>query len=156
MTQKMKTGYVTYFMYSNCIEGVRTRRMLNAPISMIFKHTLRSYNMQNRLDLRNMIERIVDWMPGTQTLRYKSILRLRRYGVSCEKWLDVPVAFSKDALNLQLNQVDDFLVKESKLNAKNALMREYNRQTLHCYTRNRGRFLTYGGRYTPTVYDDGI
>jgi hypothetical protein len=154
MTQKMKTGYVTYFMYSNCIEGVTTRRMLNAPISMNFKHTLRSYHTQNRLDLRNMIERTVDWMPGTQTRRYKSIIRLRRYGINCEKWLDVSDDLSKDVLNLQLNQVADFLVKESKLIIKNALMREYNRQTLHCYTRNRGRFLTYGGRYTPTVYDE--
>jgi hypothetical protein len=99
---------------------------------------------QKKLDLRNMIEIITKWVPVTQTMHYGSRLSLRRYGIECEKWLDVHYDLNKDALNWQLNQNADFLVKESRLIVNNALMQEYNRQTLYCYTRNRERYSTYG------------
>jgi hypothetical protein len=46
--------------------------------------------------------------------------------------------------NLQINEIIKDVMESARIPAISALMQEYNRQTLYCYTRNRERFPTYG------------
>jgi hypothetical protein len=138
----LKTGYVTYFT-PNCYEGVKTRRMLNAPISMDFQHTLRSYMTPVRQDWRNCI-RIEQYRSDCTTISFVMQVGSRR--------LENRVRIDNSALdvmdeslrNLQINETIKDVMESARIPAKSALMQEYNRQTLHCYTRNRERFSTYG------------
>lgn len=141
-------GYKTHFAGVCEFEGVKTRRMLHAPVSMDFKHTLRSYMTRGFLDLYRLIERTKEPMPEFQTTRYKTRIRLETYDLRFERWLDVHdyelsgSASDIDRLNLKLNKIAYNLAEESKLAAITAVMREYNRRTLYCRTENRERFAT--------------
>ena len=135
-------GYKTYFMGANDYEGVKTRRMLNAPISMDFKHTLRSYMTQEKLDMRRLVR--IDEDPRFNCFEIVLILRLPFYSVIRRKLIS---RFEVDSMPQNLvyslmNQNVNKLIESAMLPVKLALMREYNRQTLHCYGRNRERFLT--------------
>ena len=46
--------------------------------------------------------------------------------------------------NLQINEIIKDVMESARIPVKSALMQEYNRQTLYCYTRNRERYSTYG------------
>lgn len=144
----MKTGYVTYFIYANYLEGVKTRRMLNAPISMNFRHTLRSYMTPVRQDWRDCVRVEQDNQFDCATISFvmqvgsrRSMWRLMRQVRLDNLGLNV---MDKQLINLQINETIEDVIDSARLPVKSALMREYNRQTLLCYTRNRGRFLTYG------------
>lgn len=140
----MKTGYITYFMGANYLEGVTTRRMLNAPISMDFKHTLRSYMTWEKLDMRRLVR--IEEDPRSNCFEVVLRLILSFHRVTRRKLISrFEVDFMPENLVYSLiNQSINQLIESSRLPVKSALMREYNRQTLLCYTRNRGRFLTYG------------
>lgn len=138
----MKNGYVTYFT-PNCYEGVKTRRMLNAPISMNFRHTLRSYMTPVRQDWRNCV-RIEQDRSDCTTISFVMQVGSRR--------LENRVRIDNSALDimdealrhLQINEAIKDVIESARIPAKSALMQEYNRQTLYCYARNRERFSTYG------------
>lgn len=132
----MKTGYVTYFMGANDLEGVKTRRMLNASISMDFQHTLRSYMTREKLELHNMIERTKEDLPGKCISRYKNRIRLPNYGLRIEKWLDVSLWEKQQdktggwLLNMRLNQLADEMVKEFKPSVLRSLFADYNTSSI--------------------------
>jgi len=46
--------------------------------------------------------------------------------------------------HLRINEIIQDVMESVRLPVKSALMQEYNRQTLYCYTRNRERYSTYG------------
>jgi len=136
----LKNGYVTYFT-PNCYEGVKTRRMLNAPISMNFKHTLRSYMTPVRQDWRNCIRIEQDNQSDCTTISFVmqvgSRRRLLRRIMVSNSALDV---MDESLRNLQINGIIKDVMESARLPAISALMQEYNRQELYCYTRNRERF----------------
>ncbi|NCB47990.1 hypothetical protein EOM81_13385 [bacterium] len=140
----MKTGYVTYLVCANFLEGVKTRRMLNAPISMNFKHTLRSYMTPVRQDWRNCIRIEQDKQSDCTTISFvmpvgsRRLLRRVRLDNSILDFMD------ESLRNLQINETIEDVIESARISAKSALMQEYNRQTLLCYTRNRERYSTYG------------
>lgn len=146
----MKNGYVTYLMCANYLEGVRTRRMLNAPISMDFRHTLRSYMTPVRQDWRNCIRIEQDNQADCTTISFVMQIGSRRLVNRVKidnSALDVADEFLTHAeclRHLQINEIIKDLMESARIPAKLALMREYNRQTLYCYTRNRERYSTYG------------
>jgi len=140
----LKTGYVTYLMCANYLEGVKTRRMLNAPISMNFKHTLRSYMTPVRQDWRNCI-RIEQYnRSGCTTISFVMQIGSRRL-VNRVRIDNSALDFMDESLrNLQINETIKDVMESARIPAISALMQEYNRQTLHYYTRNRERYSTYG------------
>ncbi len=139
----MKNGYVTYFT-PNCYEGLKTRRMLNAPISMNFRHTLRSYMTPFRRDWRNCIRIEQDKQFYCTTISFVLPFGSRRL-VSQVRLDNSALDFMDESLrNLQINETIKDVVESARIPAKSALMQEYNRQELYCYTRNRERFPTYG------------
>ena len=125
----------------NDYEGVKTRRFLNAPVSMDFKHTLRSYMTRNSLDLRREI--VVDKIPGLNGVEIIAYVDLqfpwRRF---VQSFIVNPELTLVDLLNLQINKMTDDVLQKANIPAKAGLMREYNRQRIHCYTQNRERFAT--------------
>lgn len=141
--RKLKTGYVTYFT-PNCYEGVKTRRMLNAPISMNFRHTLRSYLTPVWQDWRNCIRIEQDNQSDGTTISFviqigsRRLLRRVRVDNSA---LDV---VGESLRNLQINETIKDVMESARIPVKSALIQEYNRQELYCYTRNRERYSTYG------------
>jgi hypothetical protein len=139
----LKNGYVTYFT-PNCYEGVKTRRMLNAPISMNFKHTLRSYMTPVRQDWRNCVSIEQDKQFDCTTVSFVMPLGSRRL-VNRVMVDNSALDFMDESLrNLQINETIKDVMESARTPAISALMQEYNRQTLYCYTRNRERFPTYG------------
>lgn len=137
------TGYKTCFMGANDCEGVKTRRLLNAPISMDFKHTLRSYMTREKLDMRRLVR--IEEDPRLNGFEIVLILWLPFHSVTRRKLVS---RFEVDSMPQNLvyslmNQNVSQLIESAKLPVKLALMREYNRQTLHCYGRNRERYLTH-------------
>ena len=139
----MKNGYVTYLI-ANCYEGVKTRRMLNAPISMNFKHTLRSYMTPVNQDWRNCI-RIEQYnRSDCTTISFVMQVGLRRLENRVRIDNSALEVMEKSFINLQINEMIKDVEESAKIPAISALMREYNRQTLCCYTRNRERYSTYG------------
>jgi hypothetical protein len=138
----LKNGYVTYFT-PNCYEGVKTRRMLNTPISMNFRHTLRSYMTPVRQDWRNCI-RIEQYRSDCTTISFVMPFGSRRL-VNRVRIDNSALDIMDEALrNLQINEAIKDVMESARIPAISALMQEYNRQTLYCYTRNRERFPTYG------------
>lgn len=139
----MKNGYVTYFT-PNCYEGVKTRRMLNAPISMNFRHTLRSYLTPVRQDWRDCV-RIEQYnRSGCTTISFVMQFGSRRLENRVRidnSTLDI---MDKALRHLRINEIMQGVMDSARIPVKSALMQEYNRQTLYCYTRNRERFPTYG------------
>ena len=140
----MKTGYVTNLICANYLEGVKTRRMLNAPISMNFKHTLRSYMTPVRQDWRDCVRieqgnqfncTIISFVMQIGARRLLSRVRVDNSA------LDV---MDESLRNVQINEIIKDAIESARIPAKSALMQEYNRQTLYCYVRNRERFSTYG------------
>lgn len=113
-------------------EGVKTRRFLNAPISMDFKHTLRSYMTRERLDLHSMIEREREARYDLRMMRYKTRIRLPGSGLRLERWLDVDDLYLLSdktnglAINMQLNCITDSIIKDFKPMAIKHLMQQYN------------------------------
>ena len=139
----MKNGYVTYFT-PNCYEGVKTRRMLNAPISMDFRHTLRSYLTPVRRDWQNCVRIEQDKQFDCTTISFVLPFGSRRL-VNRVRLDNSALDFMDESLrNLQINETIKDVMESARIPVKSALMREYNRQTLYCYTRNRERFSTYG------------
>jgi len=138
----LKNGYVTYFT-PNCYEGVKTRRMLNAPISMNFKHTLRSYMTPVRQDWRNCI-RIEQYRSDCTTIFFVmqvgSTRLVKRVRIDNSALDDMDFSLR----HLRINEIIQDVMESVRLPVKSALMQEYNRQTLYCYTRNRERYSTYG------------
>lgn len=139
----MKNGYVTYFI-PNCYEGVRTRRMLNAPISMNFRHTLRSYLTPLEQDWRDCVRIYQDKQFYCTTISFVMPVGSRR--VLSRARIDNSALYVMDEslINLQINEAIKDVMESARIPATSALMQEYNRQTLHCYTRNRERYSTYG------------
>ena len=137
-------GYKTHYAGVCPFEGVKTRRMLHAPVSLDFKHTLRSYMTRNSLDLRREI--VVDKMPGLNGMEIIVFVDLqfpwRRFVQSFTVNPELSQKFSVDLLNVQINQMTDDVLRRANIPAKAGLIREYNRQRIHCYTRNRERFAT--------------
>ena len=139
----MKTGYVTYFMGANDLEGVKTRRMLNASISMDFQHTLRSYVTREKIDMRRLV--LVTEDPRFNCFEIALSVTfpagsVRRVVTMNRTELEsMPRHLAYSLTNQKINQV----VESARLPVKSLLMREYNRQTLHCYMRNRERYLTH-------------
>jgi hypothetical protein len=138
----LKTGYVTYLMGANDIEGVKTRRMLNAPISMDFNHTLRSYMTPMRQDLLNCIRIEQDEQFDCTTVSFVMPVGSRRLLSRARIDNAGFYAVGESLRNLQINQVVKDVMELARISAKSALMQEYNRQTLHCYARNRERYAT--------------
>ena len=139
----MKNGYVIYFT-PNCYEGVKTRRMLNAPISMNFKHTLRSYLTPVQQDWRDCVRIEQDNQSYCTTISFVMHVgsgRLVKRVMIDNSALD-DMDFS--LRNFQINEVIKEVMELARIPAKLALMQEYNRQALYCCTRNRERFSTYG------------
>ena len=139
----MKNGYVTYFT-PNCYEGVKTRRMLNAPISMNFRHTLRSYLAPVQQDWRNCIRIEQDNRSDCTTISF--VMQVGLWLLENRVRLDNSTldAMDESLRNLQINEIIKYVMESAKIPAKSALMQEYNRQMLYCYTRNRERYSTYG------------
>ena len=139
----MKNGYVTYFT-PNCYEGVKTRRMLNAPISMNFKHTLRSYLTPVRQDWRDCVRieqyNRYDCTTISFVMQFGSRRLENRVRID-NSTLDI---MDEALRHLRINEIMQGVMESARIPVKTALMREYNRQTLYCYTRNRERFSTYG------------
>lgn len=46
--------------------------------------------------------------------------------------------------HLRINEIMQGVMDSARIPVKLALMQEYSRQTLYCYTRNRERYSTYG------------
>ena len=139
----MKNGYVTYLICANYLEGVRTRRMLNAPISMNFKHTLRSYLTPVRQDWRNCI-RIEQYRSDCTTISFVMQVGSRRL-VNRVRVDNSALDVMDEALrHLRINEIIQDVMESARIPVKSALIQEYNRQELYCYTRNRERFPTYG------------
>lgn len=117
------------------------RKMLHAPISMDFNHTLRSYMTRESLNLRNLV-RIDrnDFYDRVDVIFSMTIgrlfLRTSIDGVLLEY-------HGESFANLQINKAVQDTLESARVPAKAVLMQEYNRQTIHCYTRNRERFLTH-------------
>ena len=139
----MKNGYVTYFT-PNCYEGVKTRRMLNAPISMDFKHTLRSYMTPVNQDWRNCV-RIEQYnLSDCTTISFVMQVGSRRLVNRVRIDNSALDAMDESLRNLQINEIIKDVMESARIPAISALMQEYNRQELCCYTRNREMFPTYG------------
>lgn len=140
----MKNGYVTYLMCANYLEGVRTRRMLNAPISMNFRHTLRSYLTPVNQDWRNCV-RIEQYnRSGCTTISFVMQFGSRRIMNRVRIDNSALYVMDESLRNFQINETIKDVMDSARIPVKLALMQEYNRQTLYCYTRNRERFSTYG------------
>lgn len=142
----MKTGYATYFLYSNYLEGVKTRRMLNAPISMNFRHTLRSYMTPVRQDWRNCvrIERNNQFEFDCTDIYFVMTVGSRRLLKRVSVDNSALDAMDESLRHLRINEIIQDVMESVRIPVKSALMQEYNRQKLYCYKRNRERYSTYG------------
>lgn len=122
--------------------GYVKRKCLHAPVSMDFKHTLRSYMTRPGQDMRNCIRiekneqnycvDILFWL----NLSTRSVVYRLSIDNSCLQ------STSANHANLMINRACEDVMKLSRIPAKTALMREYGNQTLHCYARNRERYAT--------------
>lgn len=139
----MKNGYVTYFT-PNCYEGVKTRRMLNAPISMDFRHTLRSYMTPVRQDWRNCVRIEQDNQSDCTTISFVMPFGSRRLVKRVRIDNSALNVIDESLRNLQINETIKDVMESVRIPVKSALIQEYNRQTLYCYTCNRERYSTYG------------
>ena len=121
----MKNGYVTYFT-PNCYEGVKTRRMLNAPISMNFRHTLRSYLTPVRQDWRDCV-RIEQYnRSGCTTISFVMQFGSRRLENRVRidnSTLDI---MDKALRHLRINEIMQGVMDSARIPVKSALMQEYN------------------------------
>lgn len=120
--------------------GYVKRRFLHAPISMDFKHTLRSYMTPIQQDMRNCVrvdrDDRYDRTVVTFWLGFGGVLRRKSIDNTCIE------SSSQLFANLQINKAIQDVMESARIPTKIALMREYNRETIHCYTRNRERFAT--------------
>ena len=115
----MKNGYVTYFT-PNCYEGVKTRRMLNAPISMNFRHTLRSYMTPVRQDWRNCVRIEQDNQSYCTTISFVMPFGSRRLvnRVMIDKSaLDV---MDEALMHLRINEIIQDVMESARIPVKSA------------------------------------
>lgn len=115
------------------------RKMLHAPISMDFKHTLRSYMTRECLNLRDCI-----MINTNKTENGFDLLAAITISGQSRLWKKTLANCNViESINWHMNKEIAKFTKEIAIPAKATLMQGYNRQTIHCYARNRERFLTH-------------
>lgn len=125
-------------------EGVKTRRFLNAPVSLDFKHRIgRSQDMP--IKARYSVECNTTVVNGL--LQHDLRVNVRRWSINTKSYRFIPpVNLSKaDAhydllMNVELNHLADLAAKEAQTLINAACMREYNHERLHYFACNHNRY----------------